>query len=83
MQTLADHDDTIYPCLQAEGAWSGRASHVYEAARLLMLVSVTPVTLADQGRWGGQYFAIFHIIRRRPFSLLEAPTMAFKHGEPT
>ena len=38
--------------LQAEGAWSGRASHVYEAARLLMLVSVTPVTLADQGRWG-------------------------------
>ena len=39
------------PCIQAEGAWSGRASHVYEAARLLMLVSVTPVTLADQGRW--------------------------------
>ena len=36
---------------KAEGAWSGRASHIYDTARFLMIVSVLPISLSDQGRY--------------------------------
>ena len=31
--------------------WSGRASHIYDTTRFLMLVSVVPISLSDQGRY--------------------------------
>ena len=36
---------------QAEGVWSGRASHVYDTARFQMVVSLTPLILEDQGKY--------------------------------
>ena len=36
---------------KAEGSWSGRASHIYDTSRFLMIVTVTPVNLGDQGRF--------------------------------
>ena len=36
---------------KAEGAWSGRASHIYDTSRFQMIVSVLPIALSDQGRY--------------------------------
>ena len=36
---------------QAEGVWSGRATHVYDTTRFLMVVSLTPLILEDQGKY--------------------------------